>query len=138
MDHISIRVPNEKVADVAKEYATMLAPLGIKETMRFGGEGTPIPLIIGMSKDAEPFFWIVGGDRATDCVHLAFKADTKEQVHAFHEAATGAGLKCNGKPGPRPEYFHRPGYYAAFVIDSLGNNLEAVIYLGADSNAQAA
>lgn len=56
-------------------------------------------------------------------VHLAFQARSREMVDAFHKAAITAGGRDNGPPGER--HYH-PGYYAAFVLDPDGNNIEAV------------
>ena len=50
----------------------------------------------------------------------------RAEVGAFHKAGIEAGGKDHGEPGPRPQY--SPGYYAAFVLDPLGNNIE-VVYL---------
>ncbi|WP_332743381.1 VOC family protein [Hydrogenophaga sp.] len=57
--------------------------------------------------------------------HLAFQAQDRAMVDAFHKAALGAGGKDNGAPGERK---YHPGYYAAFVIDPDGNNIEAVFH----------
>ena len=58
--------------------------------------------------------------------HVAFRAKSREAVKAFHKAALKAGGKDNGKPGLRKEY--SPDYYAAFVFDLEGNNIEAVCF----------
>jgi catechol 2,3-dioxygenase-like lactoylglutathione lyase family enzyme len=57
--------------------------------------------------------------------HTAFRARSRAQVHAFHAAATAAGGRDNGAPGLRSGGYPR-GYYAAFVLDPDGNNIEAV------------
>ncbi len=57
-------------------------------------------------------------------IHIALAAADPAAVDRFHAAAIAAGGKDNGAPGPRPDY--APGYYAAFIIDPDGNNLEAV------------
>ena len=57
--------------------------------------------------------------------HLAFQASDRATVDAFHKAAIAAGGKDNGAPGERP---YHPGYYAAFVLDPDGNNIEAVYH----------
>ncbi|TDK27539.1 VOC family protein [Luteimonas aestuarii] len=57
--------------------------------------------------------------------HFAFQADNRERVQAFHAAALAAGGRDNGPPGERP---YHPGYYAAFVLDPDGNNVEAVYH----------
>ena len=58
--------------------------------------------------------------------HLAFQAESKSMVDAFYKAALANGGKDNGKPGERAQY--HPGYYAAFVLDPDGNNIEAVYH----------
>ena len=68
-------------------------------------------------------FSIVEGE-ATENLHLAFGAASPETVAAFHEAGLAAGGRDNGAPGVRPEY--HPGYYAAYLLDPDGHNVEAV------------
>jgi len=62
-------------------------------------------------------------------VHLAFVADSREQVDAFHRAGIEAGFEDNGPPGVREHYSSEAGgrYYAAFLLDPDGNNVEAVL-----------
>ncbi|WP_423605850.1 VOC family protein [Sphingomonas sp. MS122] len=57
--------------------------------------------------------------------HLAFQAADRAQVDAFHQAGLAAGGRDNGAPGERP---YHPGYYAAFLLDPAGNNVEAVFH----------
>lgn len=57
--------------------------------------------------------------------HLAFQARDRAMVEAFHRAGLEAGGRDNGKPGERP---YHPGYYAAFLLDPDGNNIEAVFH----------
>src|SRR5262249_20223545 len=64
--------------------------------------------------------------------HLAFQAKDQATVDAFHKAALAAGGRDNGPPGKRP---YHPGYYAAFVLDPDGNNIEAVFHGKADRSA---
>lgn len=73
------------------------------------------------------------GDNPTTRVHLAFQAESKEDVVRFHSAAIQSGGTDNGKPGPR-EY--HPGYYAAYVFDPDGNNIEAVWHGPAERSAE--
>jgi catechol 2,3-dioxygenase-like lactoylglutathione lyase family enzyme len=61
----------------------------------------------------------------TGRTHLAFQANDREAVDRFHRDAIAAGGKDNGKPGERP---YHPGYYAAFVLDPDGNNVEVVYH----------
>ncbi|MGH3070752.1 MAG: VOC family protein [Gaiellaceae bacterium] len=69
-------------------------------------------------------FSVVAGERPTEHVHLAFTASDNETVERFHREATEAGYRDNGAPGGRPVYHE--GYYAAFVLDPDGNNIEVV------------
>lgn len=64
--------------------------------------------------------------------HLAFQARDRETVEAFHRAGLAAGGSDNGAPGLRP---YHPGYYAAFVLDPDGNNIEAVFHGPAERSA---
>ena len=59
-------------------------------------------------------------------LHVAFAAPDRETVHAFHAAALAAGGRDHGGPGERPHY--HPGYYAAYVLDPDGNNVEGVFH----------
>lgn len=68
----------------------------------------------------------------TGRMHFAFQAPSREAVDAFHRAVLAAGGKDNGKPGDRP---YHPGYYAAFVLDPDGNNVEAVFHGPAQRSA---
>jgi len=58
---------------------------------------------------------------------LAFAASSAAQVDEFHQVGVRAGFVCNGQPGLRPHY--APNYYAAFLLDPDGNNIEALAYL---------
>lgn len=70
--------------------------------------------------------------RPTGRCHLAFQARDRAMVEAFHAAGLSAGGADNGPPGERP---YHPGYYAAFLIDPDGNNIEAVFHGPADRSA---
>lgn len=105
----------------AKElYSKMLAPLGYTVGMDFEEYK-----VTGFSdREGRTDFWIGEKDKSSAGVHVAFEAESKEQVDAFYEAALAAGATDNGAPGIRTEY--SAGYYAAFVHDLDGNNIEAV------------
>ena len=64
--------------------------------------------------------------------HLAFQARDRAMVEAFHHAGLGAGGRDNGAPGERP---YHPGYFAAFLLDPDGNNIEAVFHGEAQRSA---
>jgi len=116
-DHIGFNVKNFARSKVF--YLQALAPLGIGVLMEDDRSA-----MIGR-KD-EGAFWF--GSYATPAtpVHLAFHAKDREQVRQFHAAALAAGGKDNGAPGIRADY--HPNYYAAFVIDPDGHNVEAVCH----------
>ena len=117
LDHISLSVTD---ADKAKGfYAKALAPLGYKLISEYEGG-------FGIGLDGGSTIWAGQGPAQKPIAHLAFRAKDRKQVDAFHKAALGAGGKDNGKPGPRENY--SPTYYAAFVLDPDGNNVEAVCH----------
>lgn len=72
--------------------------------------------------------------RLTGRIHLAFQAQDRTMVDAFYQAAMAQGGRDNGAPGERS---YHPGYYAAFVLDPNGNNIEAV-FRGASERSAAA
>ena len=98
-------------------YLKALAPLGYTNNMEYGEAA-------GFNDGKNTDFWI-SKKRTVVPMHLAFEARSRQQVEAFHAAALAAGAKDNGKPGYR-DYW--PGYYAAFVHDPDGHNIEAVWY----------
>src|SRR5687768_6799470 len=65
--------------------------------------------------------------------HLAFQAESRDMVDSFYKAALANGGTDNGSPGERAQY--HPGYYAAFVLDPDGNNIEAVYHGEAERSA---
>ena len=117
IDHIQLVVRD--LAASRRFYDAVLSALG----SGVGGEGPD-------------FFWCdelfvstatskAAAGALTGRVHLAFQAKDRAMVEAFHKAALAAGGKDNGGPGER---LYHPGYYAAFVIDPDGNNIEAVYH----------
>jgi len=72
-------------------------------------------------------FYIAIGDVLSPRSHIAFRAKSRSEVDAFHQAALAAGGRSNGAPGLRPQYHDH--YYAAFVLDPDGYNVEAVCHL---------
>jgi catechol 2,3-dioxygenase-like lactoylglutathione lyase family enzyme len=88
------------------------------------------------SDDAAAGFGQVGKDKVVFLVekfdrsvpsHIAFSASSEASVEKFHQKGVEGGFKCNGQPGLRTNY--APNYFAAFLLDPDGNNVEAVIYL---------
>jgi catechol 2,3-dioxygenase-like lactoylglutathione lyase family enzyme len=121
IDHIGVQVTDLERS--VAFYTKALAPLGYELIMK--GDD-----FAGFGADKKADFWI-GPGKPTDRHHIAFRAGGRAVVRAFHEAALAAGGKDNGGPGVR-EHYH-PSYYAAFVTDPDGHNIEAVChdaYLG--------
>lgn len=120
-DHFGYTVADHDVS--AAFYSKALAPLGLTALVNF-----PIPEgnITGFGADS-PIFWInTGGQITGGRVHVAFKASSRAAVDAFYAAALANGGTDNGPPGIREDY--SPGYYAAFVFDPDGHNVEAVFH----------
>ncbi|KAF2485263.1 glyoxalase family protein [Neohortaea acidophila] len=120
LDHFLFAVPPEKFQEVVAWYLAALAPLKYEKLADYG-------VVVGLGVNGKADLWIhsVSEDSPkTGYFHLGFKATDYETVHAFYEAAVKAGGKPNGEPGPRPQY--GPNYYGAFVLDPVGNNIEAV------------
>jgi catechol 2,3-dioxygenase-like lactoylglutathione lyase family enzyme len=86
----------------------------------------PVPHVLGLGAGGKPDFWLRPASGPVLPTHIAFRADGREGVRKFYEAAMAAGAKDNGKPGVR-EIYH-PFYYGAFVLDPDGFNIEAVCH----------
>jgi len=126
LDHMGFRVSD--FARARSFYEKSLAPLGIGVVMEVrpeeGGRAA-----VGFGKDGKPFFWVAVGPVSAN-IHVAFAAGTRAEVDAFHRAALAAGGRDNGAPGLRPHY--HANYYAAFVLDPDGHNVEAVCHRPSD------
>jgi catechol 2,3-dioxygenase-like lactoylglutathione lyase family enzyme len=116
IDHMGLLV-TDLDASVAF-YTRALAPLGYVLAMRR-------EQVAGFGVAGKPDFWIAIG-KPIDKLHVAFRAQGRREVRAFHEAAIAAGGTDNGPPGVR-EIYH-PNYYGAFVRDPDGHNIEAVCH----------
>ena len=120
IDHTGIGVAD--VGRSAAFYDAALGALGLRRVMQIPeGEGMD-----GIGYGVEyPVFWIDRFHPHSVEQHTAFLARDRAAVDAFYEAALEAGGMDNGPPGPR-EHQSTPEYYAAFVLDPDGNNVEAV------------
>lgn len=106
-------------------YVKALEPLGLESV-------TEGPLGVEMSADGKTSLCLFPTKEKPAHLHLAFVARNRQQVEAFHRAALAAGGTDNGAPGLRPQYHAH--YYAAFVIDPDGHNVEMVCHEpGADA-----
>jgi catechol 2,3-dioxygenase-like lactoylglutathione lyase family enzyme len=119
LDHVGLRT--KRLKEMTAFYEAVLAPLGASKQMDFG-------VAVGFGKPNEAPLWLgeAEGDATASSVHLALTSPDRASVDAFYKAAMAAGGKDNGGPGPRPDYHEH--YYAAFVIDLDGNNLEVVCH----------
>ena len=115
-DHIGLKVKD--IAASARFFAAALEPLVFvsdhhdETSASFGPPGAPA-------------LWLSQGDVRSG-VHIAFSSHARPAVEAFHAKGLAAGGQDNGPPGPRPDY--GPTYFAAFLIDPDGNNVEAVCH----------
>ncbi|HET7146029.1 MAG TPA: VOC family protein [Gaiellaceae bacterium] len=120
LDHVGVNV-----RDYARSHAfyeRALEPLGYRpvlvfEEHRATGFGV---------EETKPTFWVAQREPFGTGTHVAFACSDHAAVDAFHATALEAGGEDNGAPGPRPHYHET--YYAAFVLDPDGNNVEAVCH----------
>jgi catechol 2,3-dioxygenase-like lactoylglutathione lyase family enzyme len=116
LDHIAVSVSDLAVSRTF--YTRALASLGAGVVMESNDA-------VGFGQAGKPHLWIGASTTAPSRVHIAFTA-TRAEVDAFYAAAMQAGGRDNGPPGLRPHY--HPSYYAAFVLDPDGHNVEAVCH----------
>ena len=114
-DHIGL-----KVKDLDRSvafYSAALAELGYVLCSRDETSA-------GFGPAGEPALWLYPAAKAAAATHLAFRANGRKLVDHFHERGLAAGGQDHGRPGVRTDY--GPHYYAAFLLDPDGNNVEAV------------
>ena len=116
------------VSDYARSkafYLQALAPLGYVLVMEVQ-QNENDSRAAGFGVGGKPDFWIGGEGGLQRPIHIAIAAQNRAAVDAFYRAALAVGGKDNGAPGLRPHY--HPNYYAAFVLDPDGHNIEAVCH----------
>jgi catechol 2,3-dioxygenase-like lactoylglutathione lyase family enzyme len=120
IDHLGLQV--DDLAACRAWYDEMLGVLGAAPLLAFD-------VAVGYGpQGGEPSFWIgQATDPAGRQAHVAFRALDRDAVHAFREAAIRLGSEVLHEPREWPEY--HPGYYAVFVRDPAGNNVEAVCHV---------
>jgi catechol 2,3-dioxygenase-like lactoylglutathione lyase family enzyme len=123
IDHIGF--PISDYARAKAFYEKALAPLGYSLVKEVQQHAIGFPAA-GFGIAPKPDFWIGGEGALNKSVHIALVAKTRAQVDAFYKAALAGGARDNGAPGLRPIY--HPNYYAAFVFDPDGHNIEAVCH----------
>ncbi|MEP7312042.1 MAG: VOC family protein [Pseudomonadota bacterium] len=124
IDHLQLIVKD--IAASKRFYTTAFGVLGIP----LGGESADYfwcDELFVSTRDSK-----AAAGKLTGHTHLAFQADSRATVERFHRAVLAAGGQDNGAPGERP---YHPGYYAAFVLDPDGNNVEAVYHGPAERSA---
>ena len=118
LDHVHLRVRDLEASK--RFYRAAMEALGLE-----------------LSRETDSAFLVdelyVSDDGEPTRVHIAFQAADRDAVHRFYEAALGAGGRDNGRPGERA---YHPGYYAAYVLDPDGNNIEAVFHGPASRTAE--
>ena len=127
IDHMGI-----SVSDIARSrafYEAALKPLGFAVRREASSDQTESGgTALGFGVGGESIFWIGDNEAVGQGTHVAFRVRDRATVDAFHAAALAAGGTDHGAPGLRPHY--GPNYYAAFVLDPDGANIEAVCYEG--------
>ncbi|KAJ3497262.1 hypothetical protein NLG97_g2038 [Lecanicillium saksenae] len=121
IDHMVLKVPTDKYQDTLKFYTEVLKSLNYEVRHSVGD------VVAGLGQKDAPTgaadLWLAQSDTPIE-MHVAFRAENRAAVDAFHAAALAAGATCNGPPGIRPQY--HPDYYSAYIKDPVGNNIEAV------------
>jgi len=115
-DHIGIKVKDLDAS--VRFYEAALAPLGFVLCSRDASGA-------GFGPKGEPALWLYPAKGSGHPSHIAFRAKSRKAVDGFYTAGREAGGKDHGKPGVREDY--SATYYAAFLLDPDGNNVEAVI-----------
>ena len=113
-DHIGVRVRDLEAA--VRLYGAMLKPLG--HVAGSSGDGSA-----GFGPKGKAALWLHKDANSGGC-HVALRAESREAVERFYAEGLKAGARDNGRPGLRTDY--APNYYAAFLLDADGNNIEAV------------
>lgn len=124
IDHVTFGITDfQRSVDF---YDRAFAPLGVSRLFEVPLEHTGGVRITGYGSD-RPWFWIAEERATRGMLHIALQASDRSSVDAFHAASIAAGGSDNGAPGLRSHYHAE--YYAAFVLDPDGHNIEAVCHL---------
>lgn len=123
-DHVAITV-----SDFARSksfYARALAPAGYARLVELPEAPGGALQIVGFCHQDGSDLWIRQGEPLRPPLHLAFRVASRAEVEAFYREAIAAGGRDHGAPGLRPHY--HSNYYAAYVLDPDGHNLEVVCH----------
>ena len=121
LDHVIITVSNFKISTTF--YTLALKALGLTLSIEYKGEGQH-PDLNGFGNSTSAFFWLKEGKADSKSVHIGLVAKSHAEVDAFYKAAVAAGAKVIHAPRVFPEYY--PGYYATWVLDPDGYEIEVV------------
>ena len=124
LDHITLSV--EDLARARAFYEHALTPLGMELVGEVTAELSGSVGHVGFGIGRKGVLWLAENGQQTPTTHICFRAQSRDEVRGFHAAALNAGATDNGEPGIR-ELYH-PEYYAAFVLDPEGHNIEAVCF----------
>lgn len=118
LDHLNLYVSD--VAESRKFYELLLPPAGLRVNREFG------EVAVGFGSENYAVLALVRQESAIQATHVAFRVDTRSEVDELYKTALSAGGVDNGSPGLRPHYHEN--YYAAFIRDMDGHNLEFVCH----------
>ena len=118
LDHLNLYVNDITLSRTF--YETVLLPFGYEVVRDFGD------VAVGFGATNYAVLALVQEREKIQTTHLAFRVDSRSEVDRFYAIALEAGASDNGQPGVRPHYHEH--YYAAFVIDPDGHNLEFVCH----------
>lgn len=118
IEHVSVPISDYRKSK--RFYTAALKPL------KYVLQRDYPPGAAGFCEGESTSFWIVAKNRKVQPIHVALRGDSKKAVEQFHRAALKAGGKDNGPPGFRLQY--GDDYFAAFVLDPDGNNIEACYF----------
>ncbi len=128
IDHISSYATDFPATKRFYESALGALGFGVVSEMVMGWD-TELPnrRACAFGLPEKPVFWVIEVREAASPRHIAFAADDRKSVEAFHRAALDAGGRDHGAPGPGPIYHEH--YFGAFALDPDGNNVEAVCHV---------
>lgn len=118
LDHLNLYVSD--LVESRRFYEQLLAPHGLPVNREFGD------IAVGFGDKNYAILALVSQDAAIQATHIAFRVATRRDVEELYKTALDAGGVDNGPPGLRPDYHEN--YYAAFVRDRDGHNLEFVCH----------
>ena len=124
LDHVTLSVAD--MATMKLFYQRALAPLGLSLVAEVSAEQSGSEAFAGFGIGRKGSLWLRASGQQTPRTHICFRAQSRAAVRSFHASALLAGGVDHGAPGVR-EVYH-PAYYAAFVLDPEGHNIEAVCF----------